>query len=215
MTSINTQRLIINGFHRAGDQFKSDPEYGISDNDLDDAISALRHHFDNGMHFENGYYTHVRSLAYALYYGPHGVDLACSKIREAWDNCDELRDFFTQMTAVSHSPMKVVSLGGGPGNDAIGFCLAVNSRGFTGRNVKIDVVDDSPGWKPFFEKLKIDNFGSLNFAVELNFLVHTLPSQDFRWIKEYDVVIICKLFSILKRKAIREKLVEVRFYLFV
>lgn len=66
--------------------------------------------------------------------------------------------------------LKVVSLGGGPGNDMVGFCSAIQEIFHSITEIDIYVIDVSKGWKTIFptilRKAATGNFGSFTEFVK-------------------------------------------------
>lgn len=118
--------------------------------------------------------------------------------------------------------LKVASLGGGPATDAVAFCSAVSPI-FNGKNLEITVADSIAGWFIFVEAaeelLRGGGFGGASYLfsggrASLNFRQCTLHENDLAWLKEYDVILIVKLISIME-DGCRRNFLQVRFYLFV
>lgn len=185
-----------------------------------DAISSIKDSFNRskgGRFSDLDFNREDIFCGYIDRYGPHGAGLARCKVLEALKNCTELASLLTK------SRLKVVSLGCGPGNDAIGFCSAMSQSDFAGRLV-IHAVDEAKLWQNCISKvtelLDNGNYGDVSHLfqqekVELYFSPFTLPG-DLRYLPmhEFDVVLICKLISIMERPS-RRNLVQVKFIIII
>lgn len=205
--------------------------YNIPDEKISEALDPIKisfHYDKENQYGDVDYYSCAENIsAYLFRYAPHGARLARYRILEAMDNCKD-----PQLQRILRIPqLKVASLGGGPGSDAIGFCSAMNYFKIVG-TVDIVVVDAVAEWLTCINKIKDimkplgerNPFGSDLFyqgRAELFFRVCTLgeqrpieqpvqqpgqlPAQQpdpFNLINECDVVLICKLISIMKSESI-------------
>lgn len=192
----------------------------VTEEEIMVAISCIKDSFNRskGRRFSDLDFNREDILCgYIDRYGPHGAGLARCKVLEALKNCTELASLLAK------SRLKVVSLGGGPGNDAIGFCSAMSQSDFAGRLV-IHVVDEAKLWQNCISKVRelLDkgNYGDASHLfqqekVELYFSPFTLPG-DLRYLPmhEFDVVLICKLISIMEWPD-KKNLVQVKFIIII
>lgn len=185
---------------------------------MDAAISAVIESFDYG----NGHRFSDIDLkrpdmrcGFVFRYAAHGAALVRCRILEGVRYCPELKSILKK------NLLKVVSLGSGPGNDAIGFCSAMRRSNFSG-TLEIVMTDAIPNWSEFVDIteqfLGQGDFGEasnlfLQGQVELFYgkreyiLPDHLPGLG---LLQFDIVLICKLLSIMnKRKT--EIFPEVRF----
>lgn len=195
------------------DRLKNDAEIA------DEAISAILGSF-NG--FKGGdLNTWAKICAHLYRYGAHGAGLAGYRILEALENCARLR------LVLDKRYLKVLSVGGGPFNDVIGFLSAMsqvdqwrmdNKQMFYNRKMDIRVSDDtSPLWNDVVKQtarlVREGEFGyvsqySIYKVRSITFFHGTLPSNLHR----YDVVIISKFINSLDH-AEQFKLMRVSFFI--
>lgn len=150
---------------------------------------------------------------YIYRWGPHGAGLARCRILEALENCAELMKLILE-----REDLEVVSLGGGPLNDVIGFISAMSRFDFKCQ-LNICVIDCIPQWGDFVEKteklLREGEFGDVSNHIKkvksISFSKMCLPT-DLPELCEYDVIIICKLINHLEWPD-KDEFVKVRFFL--
>lgn len=229
--------------------------YNIPDEKISEALTAIKisFHYNKGNKYSDVDYRLPENLCAVLFrYAPHGARLARYKILEAMDQYPELR----RILSIPH--LKVVSLGGGPGSDAIGFCSAMKRWNFGG-TLDICVMDSVAEWLPYINKIReammqgvinpsgngfISRFGEssdlfFRGKATLSFYPCTLGEQrpvqqpiqypgqvpvqypgqvpvqqpePFNWINQCDIVLICKLLSIMEQLS-RANLVQVSIFI--
>lgn len=114
---------------------------------------------------------------------------------------------------VKENHLKVVSLGGGPGNDMVGFCSALQEIFHSTTEIDIYVIDVSKGWETVFptilRKAATGNFGSFTefvkkIKINTGFMEADLTSKGIfenkllsNCLAEADIVLMVKLTSFL------------------
>lgn len=180
----------------------------IPDENISNSISSIikSFQFDNGNKFSDVDYGKMENLCGYLYrYATHGAGLVRNRVCDAINNCEALAE------CLKKPELNIVSLGGGPGNDMVGFCSALyysQCRSI----LNLMVVDSVRRWASVLNILEFfvreGNYGDVSelfrqFTVNLSFLQTTLPGNTdtdqkyFRSIREADVILIPKLMSIL------------------
>lgn len=189
----------------------------ISDEKMAEAISFIIKSFNykDGGDFSHIDFRRVEMICgYLFRYAPHGAGLTRCRTKEALRSSMQLRSILRK------NELNVVSLGGGPGNDAIGFCSAISEFDFAGK-LNIHVVDSIVKWSDVLSKaekfLKEDALGNVSDIFKqgkatLNFTQCRLPG-GFRDIPigQCNIVLICKLFSIIKSE-VKTGIVRVSIY---
>lgn len=195
-------------------------ETDVPEEVISDAISSIKDYFkwSEGGRFSDLDFNKEDTLCgYIDRYADHGAGLARCKILEALENCRELRSILEK------SHLSVVSLGGGPGNDAIGFCSAMSRSHFAGRLV-IHVVDKARLWQKCISMVRelLDKgiYGDTSHVfqqgkVALYFSPFTLPGElRYLAMYEFDIVLICQLISFIQW-ADKRKLIQVKFIIII
>lgn len=185
-------------------------EKEISYEAMDESISAVIDSFKygEGHRFSEVDYNRAdMCCGYVFRYAAHGAALARYRILEGLDRCPELKSILRK------KEVRLASLGCGPGNDAIGFCSAMSRAKFSG-TLKILLVDAISNWKDYAFKaaqlLCNGDFGEVcdlfqRKKVKFCFRRRTLPEQlKTLFLSQFDVVLICKLMSIMNREKQKE-----------
>lgn len=139
-------------------------------------------------------------------------------------SCPKARDILTS------NHRKVVSLGGGPGNDLIGFCSALQETSNNIEELDLKIVDINDGWISVFpeilRKASKANFGSLSalmrrVKINTGFLQRNLSEAKIfedvtlsNILDEVDIVLMVKLVSFLPKQEV-EELIQVRDFIFL
>lgn len=125
---------------------------------------------------------------------------------------------------------KVLSLGGGPGNDLIGFCSAVQETSNNIKELDLKIVDINDDWISVFTEIlrtaSKANFGSLSalmrrVKINTGFLQRNLSEAKIfedvtlsNTLHEVDIVLMVKLASFIPEQEL-EKLIQVRINVFL
>lgn len=174
--------------------------YDKMDAAISEVITSFK--YSEGHRFKEVNFKHAdMCCGYIFRYAAHGAALTRCRILEGLDHCNELKSILMK------KEVKLVSLGCGPGNDAIGFCSAMRRANFPG-TLKILLVDAIENWSDYTLKAKQllcnGDFGETSEFFQRNqvrlfkFYRCTLPEQLTFNLSEFDVVLICKLMSIME-----------------
>lgn len=122
--------------------------------------------------------------------------------------CDVARK---EITTKNH--LKIISLGGGPGNDLVGFCSALQEIPNSVKELDLYIVDVCKGWQPVFpailRKAKDTDFGSFSrflkkVKINIGFMEADLTAHGMfknatlaTTLKEVDLVLVVKVTSFL------------------
>lgn len=174
----------------------------VSFEDVHDAIDEINESFN----FENPPVDYSRPeviCGYLSRYATHSAGLARTTIVDAGRNCRRLKSVLEKC-----GELRVVSLGGGPGSDALGFCSALSELGHLGwTSLHITVVDAVEEWRECVtlvdQYLREDEFGSVSRLfrkkdVSMSFVRATLPgnpevdAECYDALKNADLIIECK-----------------------
>lgn len=183
----------------------------ISYEAMDAAISAVivSFRYSEGHRFsEVDYNREDMCCGFIFRYAAHGAALARCRILEGLDRCPELKSILRK------KEVTLASLGCGPGNDAIGFCSAMSRAKFSGTLKKIFLVDAISNWSDYaFKAVRLlcqGGFGEVSDLFQRKkveivlFRQRTLPEQlNTLRLSQFDVVLICKLMSILNRREVQ------------
>lgn len=144
---------------------------------------------------------------YLYRYASHGAGFARFRILHAIRNCRVVEEILKKTNS------KIICLGTGPGNDAVGLCSALSELHYP-KSLKMTLVDKFNEWSLCIKLAKVlieeDNLGNVsklfhNTDVELLFIQTDLPGnltsdkQYFEILAEADVIVISKLVSILDK----------------
>lgn len=161
---------------------------------------------------------------YLYRYASHGAGFARFRILNAMRNCRVVEEILKKFDS------KIVFLGTGPGNDAVGLCSALSELHYP-KSLKMTLVDKFKEWslcvklaKVFIEEDNLGNVSELfrNTDIELLFIQTDLPGnstsdkQYFEILAEADVIVVSKLVSVLDKSNGKEServIVKVNRYL--
>lgn len=142
---------------------------------------------------------------YLFRYGLHGASLTRIKVLEAIRNCSVLR------SVLKNRQLRVITLGGGPGNDTIGFCSALQDY-HKNSQINLTVVDAAREWSlcvnlvnSIIPEGEFGNISKLfnNNNVNLSFLNVHLPGDRqlhkkyFQKLEKADIILMTKFISSL------------------
>lgn len=188
-------------------------EYGISDEDMDHSLTEIKKsfHFSEGNRFSNVDYERIKNVCgYLFRYAAHGAGLVRHRVLLAINECEEFRN------CLEKPVLNVISLGGGPGNDMVGFCSALYDYRRHG-SLNMSVVDSIQQWKSVLDSVtyfvRQHNYGNvsrifLDLSVNLSFIQTRLPGDEgsdesyFTSLRRADIIMIPKLLSILEFRQI-------------
>ena len=130
---------------------------------------------------------------------------------------------------IEQNHLKVVSLGGGPGNDLVGFCSALQELVNSIREFDLYIIDICSGWKTVFptilRKASKGNFGSFTeyakkIKINTGFMAADLTAKGIFenecisiCLADADIVFMVKLTSFLPDTEAGD-LIQVSFFLF-
>lgn len=182
----------------------------IPENDITQSISSIICTFQRGS--EQFSYVNLKKwenlCAYLFRYGLHGAILTRIKVLEAIENCPALQSVLKKRS------LRVITLGGGPGNDSIGICSALQDYHTRSQiNINVTVVDAVREWslcvnlvKSFIPEGEFGNISELfnSNNVDLSFLNVQLPGNRrldkkyFQKLEKADIILMTKLISSLE-----------------
>lgn len=151
--------------------------------------------------------------AYLKRYASHGAGLTRCRVLEAAEKCEKLQELI-QSPGNGIKTLKVVNLGGGPGNSAIGFCSALCQCRFKGK-ADVTVVDAVQSWEEClkwvnsFLSAQRTDFGEVSKIFEKSIVEVAFKNFNFPPLQEFaprdkkiystlqhaDIVLTCKFFS--------------------
>lgn len=180
----------------------------VSDDDVSEMMPILIDSFKPTQTFHEFHFNQWKNICAFLYrYASHGAGFARYRILNGIRNCQVLE------SALRKPDLRVICLGSGAGNDAVGLCSALSELQFPKR-LKLFLVDKFQEWslcnklaKVFIEE---ENFGKVSELfqktnVELSFIHCDLPGNlesdkiYFEILGEADVIIMSKFLSSLDR----------------
>lgn len=142
---------------------------------------------------------------YLYRYASHGAGFARNRILNAIRNCTDLK------RTLEKPVIKIISLGSGPGNDALGLCSALADLKYP-EKLEITMVDKIIEWSLCIQLAKLlisnGNFGKTSDLFQktnviLKYCQVDLPGNSwkdqnyFKILAEADVILIFKLISVL------------------
>lgn len=184
---------------------------GLNGIHINQSIVSIRESFkfDSGpFSFSAIDFTKWENICGYLYrYASHGAGFARFRILNAIKSCKVVEEILKKPDS------KIICLGTGPGNDAVGLCSALSELHYP-KSLKMTLVDKFNEWSLCIKLAKVlineDNLGNVselfhNTDVELLFIQTDLPGnftsdkQYFEILAEADVIVISKLVSVLDK----------------
>lgn len=203
---------------------------GVSGIHINQSIVSIKKSFkfDSGpFSFSAVDFTKWENICGYLYrYASHGAGFARYRILNAIKNCKVVEEILKKTDS------KIICLGTGPGNDAVGLCSALSEL-HCPKSLKMTLVDKFNEWslciklaKVFIEEDNLGNVSELfhNTDVEMLFIQTDLPGnfnsdkQYFEILAEADVIVISKLVSVLDKSNDKESerlIVKASIYIFL
>lgn len=183
-------------------------EKHVDDEDISESITDMKYSFLPSQTFHETDFTQWKNICAFLYrYASHGAGFARNRILNAIQNCQVVAN-------VLQKPyLKIICLGSGAGNDAVGLCSALSELQFP-KSLKLTLIDKFEEWSSCIELAKRfieeENFGKVselfqNTGVELSFIQIDLPGDPesdkkyFEILGEADVIVMSKFLTSLDR----------------
>lgn len=179
----------------------------IPERDIAKSISSIICEFKQGT--ERFSYVDLKKweniCGYLFRYGLHGASLTRIKVLGAIENCSVLQ------SVLKKRQLRVITLGGGPGNDTIGFCSALQDYHIRSQ-INVTVVDAAREWSLCVNLINSlipeGEFGNVselfnNNNVDMSFLNVQLPGNRnldkkyFRKLEKTDIILMTKFISSL------------------
>lgn len=214
----NDEQHFYNLFQRILEDIRGPTD--ISDEDVNQAINDINKSFVFNSNNPPANYSQTKVVCgYLSRYATHTAGLVRTRILEAVCNCLELKSALKK-----EGELRVVSIGGGPGSDALGFCSALSELGLDGwTSLDITVVDAAEGWRECVtlldQHLREGEFGSVSKMfkerkVTMSFVQANLPGDPEKDIRCYDaltkadIILECKMMFRLEFEP-RERILKV------
>lgn len=191
----------------------------LEESDVDWAISKMKEDINLGhkngfRRFRINFCKATNRCAYLRRYAVCHTGLVKQAI---WRIFTRKRNTHARDIIFATSRLKVASLGGGPGNDLVGFCSALQETTNTIKELDLKVVDVGQGWVSTFpsilKRASNSDFGSLSsllkkMKIETSFIQADLISDEVykdgtslsSVLAEANVVLMVKLLSFLSDK---------------
>lgn len=185
----------------------------VSDIDIASAIKQMKEGFKSFTFPDMEQWQNV--FGYLFRYAPHGAGLTRNRVLAAVRGSNDLA------LCLQKTDLSIVSLGGGPGNDIIGFCSALvecveRSQCLdTSRKLNITVVDQYSKWSICIDHLnnlvREGEFGNVSrlfrsFSVNMSFFQAEIsPNYAERYLpslQRADVILMVKLISSMKMPSV-------------